>query len=161
MKDFDQAESMHLSALRIYKSLQSKEGTAIQYGNLGLLYESTGELAKAEKMHRDALQLERELGRIDGIAAECGNLGLVYEKQKKLDLAEQMHQAAFDLHSKYGPNQKGMADDNVNLGRIAHLRGDKALAMKHWDTAKKLYQRVGLPNMVKLLNKEIQKLSPN
>ena len=41
--DRDRAEEMYEKSLAIHEALGSKEGMAIQYGNLGILYQTRGD----------------------------------------------------------------------------------------------------------------------
>lgn len=66
---------MHQKALQINENLGHLEGMATNYGNLGLIYHTHGDLDKAETFHRKALEIDEKLGNVEGMANECGNLG--------------------------------------------------------------------------------------
>ena len=69
---------MYRKALALNEALGSKEGMASNYGNLGLVYKTRGELDKAEEMYKKSLEIT-SLGLEGGTAADYGNLGIVYE----------------------------------------------------------------------------------
>ena len=48
---------------------------AADYGNLGNVAQTRGDLEMAEGFHTQALKLEQELGRKEGMANQYGNLG--------------------------------------------------------------------------------------
>ena len=52
---------------------------AAAFNNLGVVYQTLGDLVPAEAMYREALKLEEELDCKEGIAAVCENLGQVYQ----------------------------------------------------------------------------------
>ena len=41
---------------------------ASEYGNLGLIYQTRGELDRAEEMHKKSLAIEEKLGNEEGMA---------------------------------------------------------------------------------------------
>ncbi len=78
---------MCLKSLAIEEELGRKEGMASQYGNLGILYGTRGELEPAEEMYRKSLAINEELGRKEGMANQYGNLGSLYLKRGELKRA--------------------------------------------------------------------------
>lgn len=53
---------MQLKGLKIDEALGRKEGMAVNYGNLGIIYQTRGELDRAEEMYLKALALFRDVG---------------------------------------------------------------------------------------------------
>ena len=53
---------MYRKSLEIDEALERKAGMANQYGNLGNLYQTRGDLDRAEEMYRKSLALFREVG---------------------------------------------------------------------------------------------------
>ncbi len=80
-----EAESSLLVHLELYEWLGSKEGMAAAYRNLGVLYQTLGDLAPAEAMYKEALKLDEALDRKEGMAAADGDLGRVYQP-REIDL---------------------------------------------------------------------------
>ncbi len=99
------------------------KAAAILYGNLGLIYQSQGEVDRAEKKHRMALRINEKLHWLEGMADQYGNLGLIYYTRGDLDGAEKMHSKSLEIERKLG-RRAGMADDYGNLGLIYTMRGD-------------------------------------
>ena len=75
---------------------------AIQYDNLGNLYQTRGDLDGAEELYGKALTIFEALGHKEGMATQYGNLGLLYEKRGDLDRAEEMRQKASALEKELG-----------------------------------------------------------
>ena len=92
-----QAEAMYRKALELNEALGRKEGIAGAYGNLGIVYQSRGDLTQAEAMHRKALELDEVLGKKEGMADDYGNLGIVYQSRGDLTQAEAMYRKALVL----------------------------------------------------------------
>ena len=90
---------------------------ASDYGNLGLIYETRGDLDRAEQMHRKGLEIDEKLGRLEGMANQYGNLGLIYQTRGDLDLAEQMLRKSLEINEKLG-RLEGVASQYGNLGLI-------------------------------------------
>jgi tetratricopeptide (TPR) repeat protein len=57
----DKAEKMYRKSLEISEALGLKETTAIQYGNLGLVYQARGDIDKAEMLLKRSLILYQEM----------------------------------------------------------------------------------------------------
>ncbi len=75
---------------------------ARDYGNLGLIYRSRGELDRAEEMHKKSLAINEKLGRQEGIAIQYCNLGLLYRTPGELDRAEDMLKKSLVLSKAVG-----------------------------------------------------------
>jgi len=91
----DAVESSLLRALGFVEKGSAEE--AMVLGNLGLIYETRGELDKAEEMHKKSLEIEKKLGRLEGMAAQYGNLGVIYYTRGKLAQAEEMHRKSLEI----------------------------------------------------------------
>ncbi len=74
-----EAESSLLVHLELYQWLGSKGGTAAAYRNLGVLYQTLGDLEPAQAMYNEALKLDGALDRKEGMAASYGKLGDGYQ----------------------------------------------------------------------------------
>ncbi len=126
---------------------KDSEKEVIVTGNLGLIYQTKGELDKAEQMHNKSLEIAEKLGLQEVIASDYGNLGAIYLRRGELDKAEQMLKKALEIEKKLG-RLKGMASDYGNLGIIFRMRGqlDKAEEMhkKALEIDKKLGNKKGL-----------------
>jgi tetratricopeptide (TPR) repeat protein len=90
---------------------------ASEYGNLGNIYLTRGELDKAEEFHLKSLEIEKSLGRQEGMASEYGNLGNIYQIRGELDKACDYWKKSLDLFSDIGAKDKirivnKLLDDN-------------------------------------------------
>ncbi len=61
------------------EALGHKEGMANSYSNLGIVYQTLGEVEKALEMNSKALAIDEALGIKEGMAITYGNLGTVYQ----------------------------------------------------------------------------------
>jgi len=93
------------------------------YSNIGILYETRGELDAAEEMYRKSLALDEELGYDEGIAIQYGNLGDVYRARGEINAAEEMYRKALALNEELG-SKEGEAANYGNLGNVYETRGD-------------------------------------
>ncbi len=57
------SEAMYRKALEHNEALGNKEGMAINYANLGILYKARGDLEQAEAMFSKALEIDKAMGR--------------------------------------------------------------------------------------------------
>ena len=91
---------MYHKSLELDEELGRKEGLAILYGNLGIVYSTRGDLEQAEAMHRKSLEINEKLGRLEGMAEDYGNLGVVYEERGDLPTAREHWLKARDLFTR-------------------------------------------------------------
>jgi DNA-binding winged helix-turn-helix (wHTH) protein/tetratricopeptide (TPR) repeat protein len=129
----DAPESIRLyqQALALYRKVGSESGVAAVVNNLGLVYETQGDLATAEKMHRQAVAsfrlLENKLnqtvatGNVADERMEQGDLrGALQLYQEQLQLTEQLQLA--DAPSGLS------ALTGYNIALIREFQGDLASA---------------------------------
>jgi tetratricopeptide (TPR) repeat protein len=96
---------------------------AAAFGNLGLIYQTRGDLDRAEAMHRQALALFQQHKHREDMANQCTNLGLIYQTRGDLDRAEAMHRQALALFKQLR-RREGMSNQCTCLGLIYQARGD-------------------------------------
>ncbi len=75
---------------------------ASDYGNLGNLYMTRGDLDRAKAMHRKSLEIEEALGHKEGMADDYANLGSLYRTRGELDRAEEMYRKSLGLFREIG-----------------------------------------------------------
>ena len=93
---------MYRKALEINEKLGRLEGMAKQYGNLGTVLLTRGDLDGAEKMFLKALEINDKLGRLEGKAMQYGNLGNLYELRGDKKKAKEYLVRACDLYKQIG-----------------------------------------------------------
>ena len=76
------------------------EGMANDYSNLGIVFQTRGQLNEAETMYKKALEINEKLGRLEGMANNYSNLGIVLETKGELDEAETMYKKALKIAKK-------------------------------------------------------------
>lgn len=116
-------------------------------GNLGMIHQARGDLAKAEQMHAKALETNEKLGHLEGVANQYGNLGLVYQMRGDLTRAEEMIHKVLDIDNKLG-RLDSIAKAHGNLGVIWLTRGDldkaEQMLTKSLEISEKLGQLEGM-----------------
>ena len=70
--------------------------------NLGLIYQTRGELDKAEEMYKKSLEISEPAGMMELTANQYGNLGLIYEKRGDKAKAREYWEKALVLYKKIG-----------------------------------------------------------
>ena len=95
---------------------------AIQYGNLGLIYSTRGDLDEAEAMLKRSLLLNEELGRKEGMAIQYANLGAIQDQRGDGQEAKRYWLLSLELFKQVGvrPNVElvqGWLDELQGGGR--------------------------------------------
>jgi tetratricopeptide (TPR) repeat protein len=83
----ERAEEHFLKLLTIEEELGRREGMATDYGNLGNIYRTRGEMERAEEHYLKSLAIHQELGRREGMAIQLANLGLLEIDRRNKDAA--------------------------------------------------------------------------
>ena len=73
---------MYKKSLAINEKLGLLEGMASDYGNLGIVLQTRGDLDGAEEMHKKSLEIDEKLGRLEGMAKKS-----VEEKLEILEIS--------------------------------------------------------------------------
>jgi tetratricopeptide (TPR) repeat protein len=118
---FDAAIALSGRALSL--TSPGSEDYVILSGNLGVIYQTRGDLDEAERWLRKALEIFEKLGRLEDMAIQYGNLGLIYRTRGDLDEAERWLRKELEIEEKLG-RLEGMANAYGNLGLIYRTRGD-------------------------------------
>ena len=60
--ELEQAETAYKKVLSLSEAINDKEGIAVAYGNLGLIFSTRGDLDKAEEYHRKSFEIFSNIG---------------------------------------------------------------------------------------------------
>ena len=94
---YDEAEKYFREALKDEIMLKSSIGQAINYANLGAIFEHRQQYDSAKIYFQKSLE-ENKIGKSDmGIGLCLIHLGEIYEKEQKYELAKAEYQKAYDL----------------------------------------------------------------
>ncbi len=94
---YDEAKSYFLAALEDEKKLDSPIGQAINYANIGAIYEHTGALDSARIYYERSLE-QNIIGKSDmGIGLCYIHFGNIHKKQGEYDVAKIEYRKAYDL----------------------------------------------------------------
>jgi len=119
--ELDQSENAYRFILKLASN--DLHGQAVAYGNLGVVYQTRGELDQAIDYHCKALAIHEVLGSKEGMANQYGNLGSIYQIRGELDQAIDYHRKALDIEEELG-SKEGMANQYGNLGVVYQTRGE-------------------------------------
>jgi tetratricopeptide (TPR) repeat protein/TolB-like protein len=144
--DVPESIRLYQQAQTLYRKVGSEDGVAAVVNNLGLVYETQGDLAAAEKMHRHAVAsfrlLENKLnqtvatGNVADERMEQGDLrGAFQLYQEKLQLTDQLQLAG-------APNSGLSALTGYNIALIREFQGDLASAKLGLERSLGIWDRI-------------------
>jgi tetratricopeptide (TPR) repeat protein len=116
-------------AQTIFRKVGSELGVADVLNNLGLVYESLGDLATAEKMHREALASFRLLDVKRSQAAVTGNVAEDRMEQGDLKGAIQLYAEALQLDRETGDTGSA-ALAGYDIAHVRQLQGEDLAGAK-------------------------------
>lgn len=116
-------------SLSLYESMGYLWGTAIAYGNLGILYEVLGNWLKAAEYYNRAYAVQQLIGNPEGQALSLENLGLLHMVMGEHRLSRQELEDSLSIRRRLG-DAWGAAQCHINLAQLALIqeRLDDALA---------------------------------
>lgn len=100
VENYQLADSMLRLALAGERELNSPIGQAINYANLGSIFEKTGQLDSAEVYYQQAMKLNRDGGSDLGIALCHNYFGSLYERRHDYQKAMEEYQKAAEMMSR-------------------------------------------------------------
>lgn len=138
--ELEKAENAYQALLKIDDS--SSIYQAVVLCNLGIIYQTRGDLDRAIDYHEKALKLNQELGNKEGIAINNGNLGIVYGKQGNFPYAMRYINESIALYQEID-HKEGIAASYDNLGIVYRMQGDLKCAMHYHQEALDLNEEIG------------------
>lgn len=125
----NEAENHYREALALDESLGQMAAMAIQYANLGHVFETRDEPDEAESLFRKALAINERLGDDERSAMNYANLGVIAQARGDLDEAEAMYQRSLALH---GVSERSVMGDRTPRGatwRVVSVLGGVVLIL--------------------------------
>lgn len=138
----DKAEKIFIEISELSAQKSDRIFQAIAFGNLGLVYNSRGDLDLAEEETKKSMAINEEFGDKFGLANGYGNLGAVHLNRGNLDKAVEMIKKSLALAKKLG-SKEVMASCYGNLGNVHVRRGDPDKAVKMYEKSLALHSEVG------------------
>jgi DNA-binding winged helix-turn-helix (wHTH) protein/tetratricopeptide (TPR) repeat protein len=138
----DAPESIRLyqRALELFRMNGSERGIAGVYNNLGLIYESQGDLATAGKMYREALAGFQRMENKSFEATALGNIADVLVDQGDLHQAVQLYEKSLEL-DREDPGRA--ANAGYNIASVRQLQGDLAGARQGFEQSLAIWRKNG------------------
>jgi len=131
-------------AARVFEQEANHSDQATCLNNIGVIYNSQGQLDAALDYFQYALALYEQVGNPADIALSLNNIGAIYNSQGQLDTALDYHQRALALDEQVG-NPADIADSLNNIGFIYDSQGQLDRALDYHQRALALYEQVGNP----------------
>ncbi|MCX6277324.1 MAG: tetratricopeptide repeat protein [Bacteroidetes bacterium] len=140
MQQNRQAVMLLQESVRIYDSLNDKEGKAKVINNLGIAWSQIGSFENSLACYTQALNWYIKKKDLTKQARVYMSLGLVYEQLKKYDQALTAHHKALEIFT--GENdERMMADAGVNLGAAYKWTGNFREAEIYFNRALDFYRQ--------------------
>lgn len=128
--EYNEALKYLNESIKHYEAKGDKLNSAINYGNIGIVYDLKGNQPEALKIQLKALKLFKELKKDGGIAFCLNNIGIIYEIQKKYDKAKSYYFEALEIRKKQN-DKKGLGDVYCNLGNLFNCLKQNDEALKY------------------------------
>lgn len=142
--NYERADSALRLALKGEEQLQSVLGQAINYANLGAVFEHSGKIDSAWVYYRKSMAFNREEGSELGIALCHTYFGSLYEKAHQYDKATDEYETAYQL-MKASKDEWHALNALVALAGIYHTTGNGTKKMEYLEKAKSIAERIKSP----------------
>jgi tetratricopeptide (TPR) repeat protein len=123
---------LHAEALRIFRALGDRWGTAVVLVGLGNMSVARGDNRRARSFLEESLELWRQLAEDAGYARSLSNLAFVARSQGRFDEARALYQRAASIFDRLG--------DAVSRAWSVNHEGDAARDQGELEAAESLYQ---------------------
>src|SRR5574344_1201344 len=124
MRYYDDAEEFFREALAMEDSLKSPLGMAINYANIGSIFEHRGQFDSAEVYYNHSMEKNIEAKSQVGMSLNYCAIGSLYEKQGKLAKAQEEYANAYKLSYSipdrwhWIPSAIALGDIDIKLGKL-------------------------------------------
>ena len=139
--NYERADSALRMALAGERSLHSTIGQAINYANLGSIFEHDGKTDSAWVYYLKSMALNTEAGNKLGISLCHTYFGSLYEKAGQYEKAAEEYQTAHQL-MKDSKDEWHTLNSLIALAGIHHTMGNNAKAMAYLETAKQIAEAI-------------------
>ena len=133
---------LHDEAMRIYRELDDRQGTAVVLNALAMVHRDQGDLAEARRLFEESCAISQDLQDDLTRARTLSNLASIVREQNDFDLAQAHHEESLALFRGLG-DQSGVAWSLRHQGDIARDRGDAALAESLYLQALSVFEGLG------------------
>lgn len=140
--NYERADSVLRMALKGEKELHSAVGQAINYANLGSIFEHHGKLDSAWVCYRKSMALNTEAGNDLGISLCHTYFGSLYEKAWQYDKATEEYETAYQM-MQTSKDEWHALNSLIALAGIYHATGNDAKEMAYLGKARQAAERIG------------------
>ncbi len=115
---------------------------ASSIGNIGIIYENQGDVAKALECYQKALGIEKEVGNMQGMANGIHHIGTIYKTQGDVAKALECYHKSLRIREEIG-DKKGIAVSQHDIGIIYKGQGDATKALEYLQKCLKTMEEAG------------------
>ncbi|MEM8891382.1 MAG: tetratricopeptide repeat protein, partial [Bacteroidota bacterium] len=142
-----QAQSFYEEALALDQQAfgEMSERVAVDYNELGVHYEKSGDFGKSKELQEASIRVYRKLGMQNslGIAASYNNLGNALFYLGDFDQALKNYQTSLGIYqNKLGERSLKAAYLTMNVGIIYAVQGDFQTALTYFDKEREIKQEI-------------------
>ena len=139
--NYERADSALRMALAGERSLNSTVGQAINYANIGSIFEHKGETDSAWVYYLKSMALNTEAENKLGISLCHTYFGSLYEKAGEYDKATTEYETAYQMMQASKDDWHAL-NSLIALARIYHTTGNNAKAMAYLGKTKQMAERI-------------------
>ncbi|MBK7214888.1 MAG: tetratricopeptide repeat protein [Bacteroidales bacterium] len=140
--DKKKSSEYFFESLKIYETLNDKNGMGQSYCRIGTLYLDQNEYDKALEYYYQSVKLAREIDSKEGIASNLNNVAKVYNVQKEYKKALSHYSEALKINQSTG-NLNLEASNYLNISDVYSNEGEYKLALEYVLKARNIYQKIG------------------
>lgn len=142
--NYERADSVLRLALKGERQLHSAVGQAINYANLGFIFEHRGQIDSAWTYYRKSMELNQEAGSELGISLCHTYFGSLYEKAQQYGTATEEYETAYRMMKDLKDEWHAL-NPLIALAGIYHTTGNHAKEMEYLGKAKTIAECIKSP----------------
>ena len=144
-EDWDSAKEFYIKSKEIFEKIQSRNGEAIYFSNMGEYYFYNKEFSKAEEYYKKSLVIDEKMEDKWSISVDYALLGeLYYEMEKYEDAFDQLNKSTAikrEIDDRYG-----LAENFYDIGLLYKKQDNKEKAVESFQQALQLYKSMDIPD---------------
>lgn len=139
---------LYRQSLNLLEQLGDKRGQATSFHQMAQIFIIQGNLRYALLLYQQGLNLYEQLGDNQGKAVSLSNMANIFISQKEWNIAETFLQKSLEL-AKESQQIEVIALNNIKLGRVAGIRGDRVDALSYYREGLTFFQQIGMSHKIK------------
>jgi DNA-binding CsgD family transcriptional regulator/tetratricopeptide (TPR) repeat protein len=140
--DLSASLKCYFESLKLFESINDKDGIATSLSNIGSSYGDQGNISKALEYALKSLEINKEINDISSMSTNLNNIGFIYASQKEYDKALKYFKKCLNI-DKQQKDKSSIAYSYNNIGVIYKEQEKYNKALKNLNSSLEIREELG------------------